>query len=189
MVTALTAVTALLVMGNVAVVAPAVTVTDGGTVAALTLLLDRKKIIEQLYRNEYVPLNTFFPQQGYQNPGNPENPYARQEALQLLAEAGWSTRDAQGRLSKAGKPLELQMLYDGPAVERVLSVYQEDLKKAGITLGLERVSFETRTLRGPVEASLVCGANEYENHFRFRNLRELEAARPRPPTESKRWRY
>ena len=111
---------------------------------ALTLLLDRKKIIEQLYRNEYDPLNTFFPQKGYQNPGNPENPYAPQEALQLLADAGWSGRDAQGLLTKAGKPLALKMLYDGPAIERVLTIYQEDLKKAGITLELQRVSFETK---------------------------------------------
>jgi microcin C transport system substrate-binding protein len=111
---------------------------------ALTLLLDRRKIIEQLYRNEYLPLNTFFPQKGFGNPGNPENLYAPQEALQLLAEAGWSSRDIQGRLTKAGKPLELQMLYDGPNIERVLTIYQEDLKKAGITLGLERVSFETK---------------------------------------------
>jgi microcin C transport system substrate-binding protein len=111
---------------------------------ALTLLLDRKKIIEQLYRNEYIPLNTYFPQKGYQNPGNPENPYAPQEALQILAEAGWSGRDAQGRLTKAGKPLALRILYDGPAIERVLTVYQEDLKKVGITLDLELVSFETR---------------------------------------------
>src|SRR6185503_1834649 len=43
---------------------------------ALTLLLDRKRIIEQLYRNEYEPLNTYFPQKGYQSSSNPENPFS-----------------------------------------------------------------------------------------------------------------
>jgi microcin C transport system substrate-binding protein len=111
---------------------------------ALTLLFDRQKLIEQLYNNEYFPLNTYFPGTVYENPGNAKNLYNPQEAVQLLAEAGWSERDASGRLTKAGKPLVLQMLYDGKNIERVLTVYQGDLQKAGVTLDLKLVPFETR---------------------------------------------
>jgi microcin C transport system substrate-binding protein len=111
---------------------------------ALTLLFDRQKFIEQLYNNEYLPLNTFFPGTTYENPGNPKNLYNPQEAVQLLAEAGWSERDASGRLTKGGKPLVLQMLYDGKSTERVLTIYQQDLGKVGITLELKYVPSETR---------------------------------------------
>ena len=109
---------------------------------ALTLLVDRQKIIEQLYKNEYVPLNTYFPGSEYENPENPKNLYNPQEASRLLEEAGWKDHDAQGRLVKGGKPLVLQVVHD-TGQERPLSVYQEDLRKVGITLELKGVPFET----------------------------------------------
>jgi len=111
---------------------------------ALTLLLDRKKFIEQLYNGQYVPLNTFFPGTDYENPDNPKNLYDPQEAIRLLAEAGWTGHDSAGRLTKDGKPFVVQILYEAKASERFLTVYQEDLRKAGITLDLKMVTFETR---------------------------------------------
>jgi len=109
---------------------------------ALTLLMDRQKIIEQLYRNEYVPLNTYFPGTEYENPANPRNLCNPQEAFKLLEDAGWKDHDAQGRLVKGGKPLVLQLVHD-IGQERPVAVYQEDLRKVGITLELTAVSFET----------------------------------------------
>jgi len=109
---------------------------------ALTLLVDRQKIIEQLYSNEYVPLNTYFPGTEFENPENPKNLYNPQEAFKLLEAAGWKDHDAQGRLMRDGKPLVLQVVHD-VGQERPLSVYQEDLRKVGITLELNGVPFET----------------------------------------------
>jgi microcin C transport system substrate-binding protein len=109
---------------------------------ALALLLNRERLIEQLFFNEYVPLNTYH---GgiYANPNNPKNEFDPQAALALLAEAGWSARDAQGRLVKNGQPLTIELLYNQQSSERFLTVYQEDLGKVGIGLNLRLVTPET----------------------------------------------
>lgn len=110
---------------------------------ALTLLQNRRLFIERLFYNEYVPQNTYH---GgiYENPNNPDNEYDPQAALELLAEAGWSERDAQGRLVKNGQPLSIEILYASQASERFLTVYQEDLNKVGIGVNLRLVTPETQ---------------------------------------------
>jgi microcin C transport system substrate-binding protein len=111
---------------------------------ALALLENRDELIERLFFNEYVPLNSYHAGGIYENPENPENKYDPQAALQLLAEAGWDTRDAQGRLVKNGRPLSLELLYSDQSSERYLTVYQEALGRVGIGLNLRLVTPETR---------------------------------------------
>src|SRR5262249_35133261 len=111
---------------------------------ALTLLQNRKQMIEKLFFNEYVPMNSYFPGTIYAKASNPENAYDQDAAIKLLADAGWNTRDAQGRLMKDGKPLEIELLYDNKQMETYLTVFQEDLRKVGITLNLRLVTFETQ---------------------------------------------
>jgi len=111
---------------------------------AFNLLLNRRQLIQQLFFNEYVPLNSYFANSVYENKNNPKNEYDPQKALALLAEAGWNSRDAQGRLTKNGQPLTVEVLYYGQGAERWMTVYQNDLKKVGITLNLRLVSFETQ---------------------------------------------
>jgi microcin C transport system substrate-binding protein len=111
---------------------------------ALALLLNRPQLIEKLFFNEYVPSNTYYPGTIYENPDNPKNVYNPEEAVKLLAEAGWKERDSQGRLIKNGTPLQIEMLYDDKTSEQFLTVYQQDLAKAGITLNLRLVTFETQ---------------------------------------------
>jgi microcin C transport system substrate-binding protein len=110
---------------------------------ALALLLDRQKLIERLFFNEYVPLNTYH---GgiYENPNNPTNEHDPQAALELLADAGWNSRDAQGRLVKNGRPLTIELLYSDPGSERWLTIYQQDLNQVGIGFNLRLVTPETR---------------------------------------------
>jgi microcin C transport system substrate-binding protein len=123
---------------------------------ALQLLLNRQLLIERLFFNEYVPLNTYFPGGVYSNPSNPKNEYNPQEALKLLAEAGWSSRDAQGRLVKDGRPFVVEFLYSDKGSERWLTIYQDDLRKVGITLNLRLVSYETQLqVRGEWKFDLV----------------------------------
>ncbi len=110
---------------------------------AVTLLLNRGLLIERLFYNEYTPMNSYFPGGVYQNPDNPPNKYDPQRALQLLSEAGWNTRDTQGRLVKNGRPLVMEYLYADKGAERWLTVYQDDLRKVGITLNLRLISYET----------------------------------------------
>src|SRR5207249_8874570 len=103
---------------------------------ALALLFNREQLIEKLFFNEYFPDNSYYPGSVYENPNNPKNTYNPQEAVKLLAEAGWKDHDAQGRLTKDGKPFAIEMLYDDKQTESYLTVYQEDLRKLGITLNL-----------------------------------------------------
>ena len=100
---------------------------------ALTLLLNREELIKKLFFNEYVPMNSYHAGGIYENPNNPKNLYDQQAALALLAEAGWKDRDAQGRLVKNGQPLSLELLYSNKQSENWMTVYQEELRKVGIS--------------------------------------------------------
>ncbi|MBI2820403.1 MAG: ABC transporter substrate-binding protein [Acidobacteria bacterium] len=111
---------------------------------AFTLLLNRRQIIEKLMYNQFEPLNSFFPGSPYENPNNPKNEYDPQQALRLLEEAGWNSRDNQGRLVKNGVPLQGELTYHSQTLEPQLTVYQEDLRKVGISLNLRLVTFETK---------------------------------------------
>jgi microcin C transport system substrate-binding protein len=110
---------------------------------ALALLMNRKLLIQKLFYNEYVPLNSYHPGGQYTNPDNPANPYDPGRATALLAEAGWSSRDNQGRLVRNGRPLMVELLYADQGSERWLTVYQDDLRRAGVTLNLRLVTYET----------------------------------------------
>jgi len=111
---------------------------------AFALLFNRELLIEKLFYKEYLPINSFYPGTSYENPDNPKNLYNPQEALKLLADAGWKDRDAQGRLMRDGKPLQIELLYSDKGSETWLTVYQEDLRKAGITMNLRLLTGETR---------------------------------------------
>jgi microcin C transport system substrate-binding protein len=110
---------------------------------ALTLLLHRKLIIEKLYFNEPQPLYSHYAGL-YENPNNPRNEYNPQEAMKLLADAGWKERNARGELTKGGQPLNIELLYSQREQEPFLTTYQSDLRKVGVGLNLRLVTLETR---------------------------------------------
>ncbi len=110
---------------------------------AMTLLLNRQLIVDKIMFNQYEPTNSFFAGTAYENPNNPKNEYDPKEALKLLSDAGWNSRDTQGRLVKNGVPLQIEMLYRNQIDEPALTIYQEDLRKVGISLNLRLLTFET----------------------------------------------
>jgi microcin C transport system substrate-binding protein len=110
---------------------------------AIALLYDRQTLIEKLFYKEYLPIVSFFPGTIYANPNNPKSEYNPEEALKLLAEAGWKDHDSQGRLTKGGKPLQLDLTYGDKGSETFLTVFQDDLRKVGITMNLLLRSPET----------------------------------------------
>jgi len=110
---------------------------------ALRLLFNREQIVARLMYGAYSPINSGFPGTMWENPDNEKITYDPQQALKLLAEAGYSGRDAQGRLTRNGTPLALELIYPQKDSERFLTVFQEDLRKVGITLNLRLVTYET----------------------------------------------
>jgi len=110
---------------------------------ALALLFDRQKLIDQLFFKEYIPLNSFFPRSVYENKNNPKNDFDPMAALKLLNDAGYTNRNAQGRLTKGGQPLTIEIIYSDKGRERFLTIYQNDLQKVGITLNLRLLTGET----------------------------------------------
>jgi len=109
---------------------------------ALAHLLNRDLLIQKLFYNEYVPQHTYHGGV-YENPKNPRMPYDPKRALELLADAGWKDRDAQGRLIRNGQPLTVEVLYSSKTSEPFLTIYQEELRRVGIALNLRLVTSET----------------------------------------------
>jgi microcin C transport system substrate-binding protein len=110
---------------------------------ALGHLFNREAMVKNLMFGEYTLMDSIFPSSVYENPGNEKVRYDPKVAVSLLAEAGWKDRDASGRLMKGGRPLAIEVIYSSQASERFLTIYQEDLRKVGITLNLRLVTFET----------------------------------------------
>jgi len=109
---------------------------------AFTYLQNRKSIVEKLLYNEYEPYNSLYPNTVYENPNNPQIEYNPEKAAQLLAEAGWSSRNSQGILVKNGKPFVLEMALHKMA-ERFVTPYQQELQKAGIKLEIKFQDWNT----------------------------------------------
>lgn len=109
---------------------------------ALTMLLDRPTILEKIYYGLAKPISAGL------LPGTPEYdesiepwPFDPAGAVALLDEAGWKDTDSDGVRDKDGVPFQFEvMMTDGnPSTERILTVFQEELRRAGIVLNI-RVS-------------------------------------------------
>ena len=104
---------------------------------AFTYLFDRQKLIDQLFFNEYIHMDSYYPGSVYENPDNPQYRYDPDKAVALLQECGWKERNQEGWLvNDKGEVLELELTFAAPSFARILTIYQEDLKKVGIKLEL-----------------------------------------------------
>jgi len=109
---------------------------------ALKHLFNREALVKNLMFNEYTLVDSIFPNSVNENPDNDKIRYDPKTAVALLAEAGWKS-DTSGRMMKGGQPLTIEIIYGDQQSERFFTVYQEDLRKVGITLNLRLVTFET----------------------------------------------
>lgn len=110
---------------------------------ALAMLYDRGKLLEKLFYGEYLPMDSYFPGTVHENLNNEKITYNPDKARDLLAEAGWSKRNAQGILEKDGQTFSFTVLYGAQESERHLTVYQQDLRQAGIDMKLKLTNFAT----------------------------------------------
>ncbi len=111
---------------------------------ALAHLYNREIFMEKLFFNEYQNMYSYYPGSIYENPDNERIKYAPEKAQQLLTEAGWKERNDHGILVKDGNTFTLTLLYSSKSSERHLTIFQNDLKKAGIELKLQLLDWTAR---------------------------------------------
>ena len=110
---------------------------------AMTLLYNREQLIEKLFFDQYLPQNSIFAGGVYENLSNPKNEYNPQRAIELMREAGYTERNDQGVLLRNGQPLSVELIYYSQQSEPFLTIFQEDLRRVGISLNLRLLTFAT----------------------------------------------
>jgi ABC-type transport system substrate-binding protein len=111
---------------------------------ALALLMPRDEINDRMFESLLTSSVGPFPQGSSKNdPSLKPVPYDKAKALELLAGAGWTERDAQGFLTKNGKRFSFQLLFStGSAeAERIALIYQQALKDAGIDMSIRTLEW------------------------------------------------
>ena len=117
---------------------------DRKTRQALTMLIDRQKIMDDLLYGCGKLINSpFMPGSIYADPKLPVYPYDPARAKKLLAEAGWQDNDGDGILERDGKPFVFTMLQiSGSTMQlRMLPVIKESFAAAGIDMRLQTVEW------------------------------------------------
>jgi microcin C transport system substrate-binding protein len=109
---------------------------------AIAYLLDRKSIISKLLFDEYVPSDSWYGNSMYEFPGNEKVRYDPEKAAQLLAEAGWKTRNADGILTKNGKPFVVELPIIKP-LEQFVTPFKETAREAGVEVQIKYVDGNT----------------------------------------------
>ncbi|MCY4321614.1 MAG: ABC transporter substrate-binding protein, partial [Bdellovibrionaceae bacterium] len=109
---------------------------------ALALLLNRKLMNEKFrYNQSELVRGPWYFWSEYADPTIPPIKFNPQKALQLLRSAGWADKDKNGLLEKTiqgvKKEFRFTLIFANPESEKYLTIYQEDLKKAGIKLNLK----------------------------------------------------
>lgn len=121
---------------------------------ALFWLFDRESLHDQLFYHQYTNKNSYFANSIYENPANEKITFNPEKGLALLAEAGWTQRDADGILMKDGRRLEFEFIYIHPDAERVYTPIQETFRKYGVAMNLKLIQ--------PPAWSKIMDAKEFE---------------------------
>lgn len=110
---------------------------------ALSHLMNRERWIKELFYNNYVPATGIVSSTSeFHSPKNKPLLYNPEEAKKLLKEAGW-VMGGRGVLEKDKQAFEIEILTDNASSQRHLTLYQEDLKKAGIKITIRTVDWAT----------------------------------------------
>ncbi len=112
---------------------------------AFSFLLNRKRLLDKLFFNEYAYVDSYFPWADWSNENNPKMRYSPRRAAKLLKRAGWEKRNKDGWLiNEEGKVFEVDLEYGSKGWTRINKVIREDIEKAGIKLNLKLI--DPRTL-------------------------------------------
>ncbi len=118
---------------------------DVRTRRAMTMLMNRTKILEALMENLGVEVTGPFNVSGLQyDPTIKPLPYDRAGARKLLAESGWRDSDGDGILDRNGRPFRFELLIPAaaPFYEQFAAIIKEDLKEAGVIVEIRKLEFQ-----------------------------------------------
>jgi len=107
---------------------------------AMTMLVNRKEIVKQLYFDlpEIVVSNFYKFGPAYNNNIQPIQ-YNPGEAARLLDEAGWVDHDGDGVRDKDGVPFSFTFMSTGSRTsEQISNILRENLKKVGIEMDIAK---------------------------------------------------
>ena len=113
---------------------------------ALTMLLNREEILEEIYYGlGQVTSGTFFIENPEYNQDIEPWPYDRERAEELLEEAGWTDSTGDGVRDRDGEPFEFTLLIvaDSDTAEQIATIFQQSLRRAGITMNIRRLEWAT----------------------------------------------
>lgn len=117
---------------------------DAKTRRALTMLINRQKILDQLiFSLGQISKGPLMPDSVYSDKNLQPHPYDPQAAKKLLAEAGWRDTDGDGILERNGEKFTFNMLQisGSSTQQRILLLVQSDLAAAGIDMKLQTVEW------------------------------------------------
>lgn len=114
---------------------------------AITYALDRQAIVNQLLKGHGTIMNSHMPPALWSYDASSLNAYQRdvKKAQDLLAQAGWKDKNAEGYLTKDGKVFEISLKYPSGNKVREASapLIQANLKEVGIKVNLQMMEFAT----------------------------------------------
>lgn len=129
---------------------------------SLQSLMDRRYWTQTVFQNAYEPARGVFPSNiSAHDPSLPESLFSPEQAQRTLESAGWAKQE-DGFFYKKGRKLSFEMLLDNPAQERIATIYQEQLRGAGIEMTLRTVdwaSAKERLSRRQYDGALVYRQN------------------------------
>ena len=111
---------------------------------AFCYLYNREKMNKEMYYNEYDMMNSMYAGSMYENPNNNQFNHNPEKAVELLKEAGYTTRNDDGWLvhKPTGKVLSFQL--DLPKTyEYMATPVQQMLKDYGIDMQIKFVDYNT----------------------------------------------
>lgn len=114
---------------------------------ALTMMVDRQKILETLlYNLGIIVTGTAYVNSPYYDKSIKPIPYDPEGAQKLLDEAGWIDHNGDGIRDKDGLPFKFEFLITGSEFSNQLAtVLKEEFRKAGIEMEIRQLEWATFT--------------------------------------------
>jgi len=113
---------------------------------ALTMLLNREDIRDKIFHGLAIIVTgtSFVDTPEYKKEIKPW-PYDPEQAKKLLTEAGWTDSDSDGVRDKDGTAFRFELIIknDSPEMEQIGTIFQNELKRAGIGMSLRPLEWAT----------------------------------------------